>query len=118
SYQLGKVVAAQHDGVFISHNREALRMIMWDYVGIVRSNDRLSEAANCLRHLERRVNHFCNDMALTPELGELRNMVTVATLIVKCAQKRKESRGLHQNVDYPGRNDRTFVKDTVLENKF
>ena len=118
SYQLGKVVTARYDGVFISHIRELLRMTMWNYVGIVRSNDRLTEASKSLKQLNRRINRLYNELALTAELVELRNMTTTATLIVKCARRRKESRGLHQNVDYPSRNDRAYLKDTLLEKKF
>ena len=117
SYQLGKVVTAKYDGVFISHTWEILRLTMWDYVGIVRSNERLAEAGKCLKQFSRQIERFYKESKLTVELVELRNMATTAALIVKCAQKRKESRGLHQNVDYPRRNDRAYLKDTVLEKK-
>jgi len=117
SHQLGKVVTTQHDGVFISHCRDILRLTMWDYVGIVRSNDRLAEARRWLRQLGHQINRFFRESPLTAELVELRNMATTATLIVKCAQKRKESRGLHQNIDYPSRHDRAYLKDTILEKK-
>ncbi|MEA2064655.1 MAG: FAD-binding protein, partial [Gemmatimonadota bacterium] len=117
SYQFGKVTTARYDGVFFSHSSEVLRTTMWDYVGIMRSNDRLAEALKWINYLDRQINRFYSESALSAELVELRNMATTAALIVKCAQKRKESRGLHQNTDYPTRNDRVFLKDTILEKK-
>ncbi|HUU27540.1 MAG TPA: L-aspartate oxidase [archaeon] len=115
SYQFGRVNVARYDGVFVSHSREMLRMTMWDYVGIVRSNKRLAEARKWLKALAKEIEEIYNDSAPTADLVELRNMATVADLVVKCAQMRKESRGLHQNTDYPNRNDKKYLHDTVLE---
>ncbi len=117
SFEYGKVGVTDYDGVFISHNREMLRMTMWDYVGIMRSNNRLAEARKWLKTLSDEIETFYNNSPLNPDLVELRNMATVANLIVKCAQIRKESRGLHQNTDYPNRNDRKYLKNTVVEKK-
>jgi len=117
NFEYGKVGTTDYDGVFISHNREMLRMTMWDYVGIMRSNKRLAEARKWLKTLSEEIETFYNNSPLNPELVELRNMATVANLIVKCAQMRKESRGLHQNSDYPNRNDRKYLKNTVVEKK-
>ena len=117
NFEYGKVGTTDYDGVFISHNREMLRMTMWDYVGIMRSNKRLAEAHKWLKALSEEIETFYTNSPLNPELVELRNMATVANLIVKCARMRKESRGLHQNSDYPNRNDRKHLKNTVVEKK-
>ena len=116
-YQYGKVGTTSYDGVFIAHDRQLLRLTMWDYAGIMRSNKSLAEARKWLKVLSTETEKFYNNSPLNPDLVELRNLVTVAGLIVKCAQMRKESRGLHQNVDYPSRNDRTYLKNTVIERK-
>lgn len=115
SYQYGKVVTAECDGVFVSHNRETLRLTMWDFVGIVRSDRRLAEARKWIGALSKQIDTFYRTSPLTADLAELRNLATVAMLIIRCAQLRKESRGLHQNVDFPERNDRKFLKNTVVE---
>jgi L-aspartate oxidase len=116
-YWYGKVNTSPVDGVFISHSREMLRLTMWDYVGIVRSNRRLAEARKWIRALSREIEAIYQNAPATADLVELRNMATVAELIVKCAQLRKESRGLHQNTDYPNRLDKKYLHNTVLEKK-
>ena len=118
SFQLGRVVTSGYDSVQVSHNREILRLTMWNYVGIVRSNARLNEAKRFLKSLDTTVRRLWDRFPLTAELVELRNMQLVARLIVECAQKRKESRGLHQNVDYPNTNDRKCKKDTIMESPY
>ncbi len=117
SFEYGKVSTHDYDGVFISHNRAMLRMTMWDYVGIVRSNNRLAEARKWLKLLSAEIERFYTNCPLNPDLVEQRNMAQVARLIIKCAQMRKESRGLHQNVDYPRTKNRSYLKPTVLELK-
>lgn len=115
--EYGKVGITDYDGVFFSHNREMLRMTMWDYAGIMRSNNRLAEARKWLKALSDEIETFYTNSPLNPELVELRNMATAANLIIKCAQMRKESRGLHQNSNYPNRNDRKYLKNTLVEKK-
>lgn len=101
--------------VLIEHNRREIQTVMWDYVGIVRSNFRLERAARRLRLIKDEVKDFYRRTKVTEGLIELRSLATVADLIVRSAMMRNESRGLHYTTDYPERDDKSWLRDTMIE---
>ena len=96
----------------MQHNWRAIRRVMWDYVGSVRTTKRLERAQHRIRLLRREVEDYYGEFRVTADLIELRNLVEVADLIVRSALARKESRGLHYTLDHPEMLAEAF--DTVL----
>jgi len=106
-----------NEGVLVSHNWDQIRRLMWNYVGIVRSERRLELVKKRLAPILREVAHHFRDYLLTPDLVELRNISLVAELIVQSSLIRKESRGLHAIVDYPQQDDVNWLHDTILSRR-
>jgi L-aspartate oxidase len=96
------------------HDRAEIQTIMWDYVGIVRSDQLLRRAMRRLDAIAQELEEYYKKTKINEELLEVRNLAKVARLVVKCALARHESRGLNYNIDYPERDDMSYCKDTVV----
>ena len=115
-WQSGKAANAD-ELVVVSHNWDEIRRVMWDYVGIVRTNKRLLRASKRIANLQAEIQQYYWDFLVTSDLLELRNIATVAELIVRCALERRESRGLHFNLDYPGPKSSWAKRDTIVRRR-
>lgn len=112
-WRVGKARSIE-ENVLVSHNWDQIRRLMWNYVGIVRREKRLQLVQRRIRPILEEIREHFHDFLLTPDLVELRNIAVIAELIIRCAEHRKESRGLHYMVDYPTHDDAHFKKDTVF----
>jgi L-aspartate oxidase len=101
------------EAVLVAHMWDEIRRLMWDYVGIVRTDKRLDRAARRLKTLRREIRDYYFRYLVTPDTLELRNLAVCAGLIVRSARKRRESRGLHFTLDYPKTAKR--IRQTVLD---
>ncbi|WP_353138837.1 L-aspartate oxidase [Pseudopedobacter sp.] len=107
-----KDTSLSNEDILVTHNLREMQKIMSDYVGIVRSDFRLERALRRLRLLYDETEDFYKKTKLSVKLCELRNLIQVAYIVIKSAQERKESRGLHYTTDYPSHSD--ILQDTIL----
>lgn len=102
------------EAVIVSHNRNEIKHVMWDYVGIVRTSARLRRALQRVDVIREEIRDYYWKYRVTAPLVELRNIATVADLVIRSALGRQESRGLHYNSDFPLTDDRNWKRDTIL----
>lgn len=103
--------------VLITHSLKEAKQTMWDYVGIVRSNNRLERAQRRITNLSDEIEHLYKKTKVFNNIIELRNIISCAGMIIQSALLRKESRGLHYTIDYPNLDDKSKPKDTTIQNR-
>ena len=113
-WECGDAVSSD-EAVVVAHDWNEVRTVMWDYVGIVRSDRRLARARRRIHALREEVANYYKEYLVTADLIELRNLAAVAELIVRCAQQRQESRGLHYNEDWP--ESSATAEHTLIQDK-
>ncbi len=107
--------APSDEAVVVEHNWNEVRTCMWDYVGIVRTNKRLERAKRRIRNLRREIRQYYLEYLVTADVLELRNLAAAAELVIRCAEIRRESRGLHYTLDYPEADASKPPQDTRIK---
>ena len=110
----GRLGRTPREAVVIAHSWDEIRRFMWNYVGIVRSDYRLKMAADRLALVKAEIEDFFKNHEVDADLIEVRNIAQVADIIIQSARTRRESRGLHYNLDWLKRDDQAFKHDTIL----